>query len=64
MQLPNGRSHKKPSQRKAERGKNASTYLVPGSHEHLTSKKRVMCTRNMGVHVQRGIRSMKGMETG
>jgi hypothetical protein len=38
--------------------------LVPGSHEHLTSRKCVMCARNMGVHVQRGIRSTKGIRTG
>ncbi len=38
--------------------------LVPGSHEHLTLRKHVMCSRNMGVHVQRGIWSTKGMETG
>jgi hypothetical protein len=38
--------------------------LVPGSHEHLTLRKRVMCARNMGAHVQRGIRSTKGMQTG
>jgi hypothetical protein len=25
--------------------------LVPGSHEHLTSRKRVMCAKNMGAHV-------------
>ena len=39
-------------------------FLVPGSHEHLTLRKRVMCARNMGAHVQRGVQSMKGMETG
>ncbi len=38
--------------------------LVPGSHERLTSRKCVMCARNMGVHVRRGIRSTNGMETG
>jgi hypothetical protein len=38
--------------------------LVPGSHEHLTSRKHVMCARNMGAHVQCSTRSMKGIETG
>jgi hypothetical protein len=38
--------------------------LVPGSHECLTSRKHVMCARNMGAHVQRGIRSTKGKRTG
>jgi hypothetical protein len=33
--------------------------LVPGSHERLTSRKCVMCARNMGVHVQRSIWSTK-----
>jgi hypothetical protein len=27
--------------------------LVPGSRKHLASKKRVMCAKNMGAHVQR-----------
>jgi hypothetical protein len=36
--------------------------LAPGSHKHLTSRKRVMCARNMGAHVQRSIRSMKGIK--
>jgi hypothetical protein len=34
---------------------------VPGSHEHLDSRKPVMCGRNMGVHVQRGTQRTKGM---
>jgi hypothetical protein len=38
--------------------------LVPGSHERLTSRKRIMCSRNMGAHVQHGIRSTKVMEMG
>jgi hypothetical protein len=38
--------------------------LVPGSHERLTSRKRMMCARNMGVHVRRSIRSTKGIKTG
>ncbi len=28
--------------------------LVPGSHDHLASRKCVMCARNMGTHVRRG----------
>jgi hypothetical protein len=35
--------------------------LVPGSHERLTLRKRVMCSRNMGGHVRCGIRSTKGI---
>ncbi len=38
--------------------------LVPGSHERLPSRKRVMCSRNMGAHVQGGIQSMKGKRNG
>ena len=38
--------------------------LVPGSHKHLTLRKRVMCSRNIGVHVQCGIQSTKGKRTG
>jgi hypothetical protein len=38
--------------------------LVPGSYECLTLRKRVMCARNMGAHVQQGIRSTKGKRTG
>jgi hypothetical protein len=38
--------------------------LVQGSHEHLTSRKRMMCARNMGAHVGRSIRSTKGIKTG
>jgi hypothetical protein len=34
--------------------------LVPGSHERLTLRKHVMCSRNMGAHVQCGIWSTKG----
>jgi hypothetical protein len=37
--------------------------LVPGSHERLTSRKRVMCARNMGMHVRHGIQSTKGIKT-
>jgi hypothetical protein len=36
--------------------------LVPGSHERLTSRKRVMCARNMGAHVRRSIQSTKGIK--
>jgi hypothetical protein len=36
--------------------------LVPGSHEHLTSRKRIMCSRNMGAHVRHSIQSMKGIK--
>jgi hypothetical protein len=36
--------------------------LVPGSHKHLSLIKRVMCARNMGVHVQSGIWSTKGIK--
>ena len=35
--------------------------LVPGSHELLASRKRIMCARNMGAHVQRGTQRTKGM---
>ncbi len=44
-------------------GKNArpEQILVPGSHEHLASRKHIMCARNMGAHVQRGTRRIKGM---
>ncbi len=38
--------------------------LLPGSHERLTSRKHIMCTRNMGAHVRCGTRSTKGMQTG
>ncbi len=34
--------------------------LVPGTHERLTSTKRVMCARNLGAHVRHRIRSAKG----
>ncbi len=36
--------------------------LVPGSHKRLTSRKCVMCSRNMGAHVRHSIRSMKGIK--
>ncbi len=36
--------------------------LVPGSHEHLALRKRIMCARNMGAHVQRGTWRTKGMK--
>jgi hypothetical protein len=51
-------------QRKAERERKPVLFLVPGSHERLTSKKRVMCARNMGAHVQRGIQSTKSIKMG
>jgi hypothetical protein len=35
--------------------------LVPGSHEHLALRKRIMCARNMGAHVRRGTWRSKGM---
>ena len=35
--------------------------LLPGSHKHLTSRKRVKCARNLGAHVRRGTRGTKGM---
>ncbi len=57
----NGRLHEKPLQRKAEHGKIIS---VPGSHKHLTLRKCVMCSRNMGSHVRRGIQSTKGKRMG
>ena len=36
--------------------------LVPGSHEHLALRKRIMCARNMGAHVRRGTRRTKGIK--
>jgi hypothetical protein len=57
LHLLNGRLHEKPSQRKAKWGENAGTIFVPGTHEHLTSRKHVMCARNLGAHVRRSIRS-------
>ncbi len=36
--------------------------FVPGSHDCLALRKGVMCARNMGVHVWRGIWSMKGIK--
>jgi hypothetical protein len=38
--------------------------LVPGSHERLTSRKRVMYAKNMGAHVRHSIQSTKGIKTG
>jgi hypothetical protein len=35
--------------------------LVPGSHERLALRKRVMCARNMGAHVRHGTQRTKGM---
>jgi hypothetical protein len=35
--------------------------LVPGSHERLALRKRIMCARNMGAHVRRGTQRTKGM---
>jgi hypothetical protein len=60
--LSNGHLHEKPSQRKAEWGKNAGTN--PGTRFPRASyfEKAVMHSRNMGAHVRRGIRSTKGME--
>ncbi len=57
----NGRLHEKPSQRKAEQGKNAGTYSGARFPQLSNFKKHVMCSRNMGVHVRHGIRSTKGM---
>ncbi len=37
---------------------------VPGAHKCLTLRKLVMCARNMGAHVQRSIRSTKGIKMG
>jgi hypothetical protein len=37
--------------------------LVPGSHERLTSRKRIMFARNMGARVRRSIQSTKGKRT-
>ncbi len=34
--------------------------FVTGYHEHLASRKCVMCARNMGAHVQRGTQRTKG----
>ncbi len=34
---------------------------VPGSHERLALRKRVMCASNMGAHVRHGTRRTKGM---
>ncbi len=39
-------------------------FLLPGSHECLTSRKRVKCARNIGAHVGCSIQSTKGMEMG
>jgi hypothetical protein len=36
--------------------------LVPGSHERLTSRKRIQCARNMEVHVRHGSQSTKGIK--
>ncbi len=38
--------------RKAEWEKNLVLILVPGSHEHLASRKFVMCAKNMGACIQ------------
>ncbi len=35
--------------------------LVPGFRERLPLRKRIMCAKNMGAHVQLGTRSTKGM---
>jgi hypothetical protein len=51
MGLPNGRLHEKPSEKKAEWERMPVLTLVPGSHKRLTSRKCVMCARNMGAHV-------------
>jgi hypothetical protein len=60
LQSPNGRSHEK---RRNGEGQPV-LILVPGSHEHLALRKCVMCARNMGAHVQRGIRGMEGIKMG
>ncbi len=36
--------------------------LVPGSHEHLASRKCIMCARNIGTHVQRGTWRTNGIK--
>jgi hypothetical protein len=38
--------------------------LVPGSHKRLTLRKRGMCSRNIGAHVQQGIQSTKDKRMG
>ncbi len=35
--------------------------LVPGSHERLALRKRVMCARNIWAHVRRCTQRTKGM---
>ncbi len=62
--LPNRRLHEKPLEKRRNGERMPVLTLVPGSHERLTSRKRVMCARNMGAHVQRSIRSTKGTKTG
>jgi hypothetical protein len=53
----NGRLQKKPLQRKAEQGKNAGTFSGARFPGLSNFEKHVMCSRNMGAHVQRSIRS-------
>ena len=36
--------------------------LVPGSREHLASRKQVMCARNMGVHIRHSTSESQGYE--
>jgi hypothetical protein len=36
--------------------------FVPSSHKHLASRKRVMCAKNLGVHVRCGTRRTKGIK--
>ncbi len=36
-------------------------FHAPGSHEHLASRKHVMCASDMGAHVRRGTQRNKGM---
>ncbi len=61
LQVPDGRLHEKPSAKRQNRERMPVLILVPGSHKRLALRKRVMCARNMGAHVQRGTRRIKGM---
>jgi hypothetical protein len=62
--LPNGRLHEKPSKKRRNGERMPVLTLVLDSHERLTLKKCMMCARNMEAHVQRSIRSTKGIRTG
>ncbi len=47
---------------KRQNGKRRPVLIhVPGSHEHLALRKRVMCTSSMGAHVCHGTQRTKGM---